>query len=233
MAWPPRSAPSPACFPIGETRRISPARDLTDATPRQRTAGQLGSPCARGRRDRAVDRRADRRGAHDSDVSHASTHAAGVRSHQQIGHGRPSSRCDAGAKRAVLRTAFRSIANGSGDSERWRLDVLSDERNSATAEHQAWRHDRDVLTAYTTPGFFTLMKVPIVAGRSFSTDDTRAAMPVIIVNEMLARRIRPDGQVLGQRLLVTFLWSPPPRSSERSSAFSRTCAIGRPYASAQ
>jgi putative ABC transport system permease protein len=61
---------------------------------------------------------------------------------------------------------------------------------------------RDVWTNYTTPGFFTLMKVPMVAGRMFSADDTRASMPVVIVNEMLARRIRPDGQVVGQRILM-------------------------------
>jgi putative ABC transport system permease protein len=61
---------------------------------------------------------------------------------------------------------------------------------------------REVLTNYTTPGFFTLMKVPLVAGRMFSADDTRASMPVIIVNHMLATRIRPDGEVIGQRILV-------------------------------
>jgi putative ABC transport system permease protein len=61
---------------------------------------------------------------------------------------------------------------------------------------------RDVQTNYVTPGFFTLMKVPLVAGRMFGAADTRASMPVIIVNEQLASRIRSDGQVLGQRIVV-------------------------------
>ncbi|MEX2270449.1 MAG: ABC transporter permease [Vicinamibacterales bacterium] len=61
---------------------------------------------------------------------------------------------------------------------------------------------RDIWTTYTTPGFFTLMKMPLVAGRMFSAGDTRASTPVIIVNEMLARRIRADGHVLGERILV-------------------------------
>src|SRR5262245_18312281 len=55
---------------------------------------------------------------------------------------------------------------------------------------------RDVQTNYMTPGFFSLMKSSLVAGRMFSTDDTRASTPVIIVNQALATRIRPDGQVL-------------------------------------
>jgi putative ABC transport system permease protein len=61
---------------------------------------------------------------------------------------------------------------------------------------------KDIQTNYTTPGFFTLMKVPIVSGRMFSVDDTRASTPVIIVNQMLAAQIRPDGQVVGERILV-------------------------------
>jgi hypothetical protein len=36
----------------------------------------------------------------------------------------------------------------------------------------------------------------------FSGTDTRASTPVIIVNQLRATRIRPDGQVVGQRILV-------------------------------
>jgi putative ABC transport system permease protein len=60
----------------------------------------------------------------------------------------------------------------------------------------------NVQMNYTTPGFFTLLKVPIVAGRAFTAADTRASLPVILVNEALAVRIRPDGQVVGERVLV-------------------------------
>jgi putative ABC transport system permease protein len=53
-----------------------------------------------------------------------------------------------------------------------------------------------------TPGHFALMKIPIVAGRDFSSQDTRGAELVIIVNETAARRIRPDGRVVGERVLM-------------------------------
>jgi putative ABC transport system permease protein len=74
--------------------------------------------------------------------------------------------------------------------------------NTAIAALTLGDTTRDVLTNYATPGFFTLMKVPLVAGRMFSADDTRASAPVIIVNQMLATRIRPDGHVIGQRIVV-------------------------------
>ena len=61
---------------------------------------------------------------------------------------------------------------------------------------------RDVWTNFTTPGFFALMKMPMVGGRPFTVDDTRASMPVMIVNQALAERIRADGQVIGQRIAM-------------------------------
>ncbi len=61
---------------------------------------------------------------------------------------------------------------------------------------------RDMRTNYTTPGFFALMDVPLVAGRRFTDADTRASAPVVIVNQQLASRIRADGHVVGQRIVV-------------------------------
>ncbi|MGE5835696.1 MAG: FtsX-like permease family protein, partial [Acidobacteriota bacterium] len=74
--------------------------------------------------------------------------------------------------------------------------------NTAVAAMKLGDTMTNVLTNYATPNFFSLMKVRIVAGRAFSDDDTRASPPIIIVNQMLASRIRPDGQVLGERILV-------------------------------
>lgn len=80
--------------------------------------------------------------------------------------------------------------------------------NTAIAALRVGDTMQDVQTNYMTPGFFTLMKVPIVAGRMFSAEDTRASVPVIIVNQMLAARIRPDGRVVGQRILVKSQFGP-------------------------
>jgi putative ABC transport system permease protein len=67
---------------------------------------------------------------------------------------------------------------------------------------------RETWTNHVTPEFFSLMKMPMVAGRPFAADDTRASMPVVIVNQALAARVRPDGQVVGQRLLMKSSFGP-------------------------
>ena len=51
-----------------------------------------------------------------------------------------------------------------------------------------------------SPGFFDVVKTPIVAGRSFSDRDDASRPMVAIVNETLARRLWPDGDAIGRRL---------------------------------
>jgi putative ABC transport system permease protein len=78
----------------------------------------------------------------------------------------------------------------------------------ATSSLQLGDTMREVWTNFTTPGFFSLMKMPMVIGRAFSADDTRASLPVIVVNQALAERIRPDGHVVGQRIVMKALFGP-------------------------
>lgn len=61
------------------------------------------------------------------------------------------------------------------------------------------------LRPYTnsvTPNYFSLMKISIVAGRGFTTIDTIGSTPVVVVNEALAERIDPSGNVVGRRLTM-------------------------------
>jgi len=53
-----------------------------------------------------------------------------------------------------------------------------------------------------TPGFFTTMGIPQLAGRDFSNADTVEAPPVAIVSEELVRQQFPDGSPVGRRLRV-------------------------------
>jgi predicted permease len=48
--------------------------------------------------------------------------------------------------------------------------------------------------------FFKVMRIPLVAGRTFHTDDREGSLPVVIINEDLARRYWPGGDALGKRL---------------------------------
>lgn len=48
--------------------------------------------------------------------------------------------------------------------------------------------------------YFETLRIPLVMGRDFTRNDNAGAPPVAIVNETLARRLWPAGNVLGQRL---------------------------------
>ncbi|HET6319654.1 MAG TPA: FtsX-like permease family protein, partial [Chloroflexota bacterium] len=50
------------------------------------------------------------------------------------------------------------------------------------------------------PHYFETMQIPLRAGRRFDDHDTRAATPVVIVNEELARQQWPGQSALGKRL---------------------------------
>jgi predicted permease len=48
------------------------------------------------------------------------------------------------------------------------------------------------------PGYFTTLRIPLVAGRDFTVDDTAASQPVAIVGEAAARQFWPDANALGK-----------------------------------
>jgi predicted permease len=52
-----------------------------------------------------------------------------------------------------------------------------------------------------TPGYFELMRMPLIAGRDFNAQDTARTTPVVVVNEALAR-FWSDGRALGQSMEV-------------------------------
>jgi predicted permease len=54
-----------------------------------------------------------------------------------------------------------------------------------------------------TPGYFRALGVPLVRGRSFTTDDRLGSPPVIIINATMADRYWPDTDPIGQRIAVT------------------------------
>lgn len=53
-----------------------------------------------------------------------------------------------------------------------------------------------------TPSYFETMGIPLRRGRFFTADDTRAAPPVVLVSERLARRWWPQGNPVGDRIIV-------------------------------
>ena len=68
-----------------------------------------------------------------------------------------------------------------------------------------------VSLSSTTAGYFDVMKIRVVEGRSFTPDDRAGSTPVVIVNEALARRYLSD-RALGRR--VSLQWQGRPIDAE-------------------
>jgi len=54
-----------------------------------------------------------------------------------------------------------------------------------------------------TPDYFRAMHTPLLRGRSFNSTDAKDSQPVIIVNDVLAQRYFPNGNAIGQQLILT------------------------------
>jgi putative ABC transport system permease protein len=54
-----------------------------------------------------------------------------------------------------------------------------------------------------SPGYFEVMRIPVVRGRVFTPADTAAASRVIVVNEAFARRFFPGEDPIGRRVIYT------------------------------
>jgi predicted permease len=59
---------------------------------------------------------------------------------------------------------------------------------------------RDVFTRSITPGYFQMLGIEIVAGRSFEASDTSGTLPVAIVSRTLAQRLWPNRDPVGQQV---------------------------------
>jgi len=53
-----------------------------------------------------------------------------------------------------------------------------------------------------SPDYFSLMRVPIVAGRGFTPQDIETSRKVVVINETLARRLWPGQDPIGRTLVV-------------------------------
>jgi putative ABC transport system permease protein len=65
------------------------------------------------------------------------------------------------------------------------------------------RTDEDAIAQHVTvsSGYFEAVRAHLVAGRFFLDTDSAAAEPVVIVNETFARRVFPDDEAIGKRII--------------------------------
>jgi putative ABC transport system permease protein len=60
----------------------------------------------------------------------------------------------------------------------------------------------NVVCNPVTPEYFDLMRIPILQGRAFTSQDLADSRRVVIVNETLARRLWPGQDPIGRKLIV-------------------------------
>lgn len=105
-------------------------------------------------------------------------------------------------QRAVERVAALPGVRSSAVASRFLL-VPAGLRNSVTAEGRAAAQPGDEVTAGIVtvgPGYFDTVGMPMRAGRPLGAADREGALPAIVINETLARRLWPGEPAVGRRL---------------------------------
>jgi len=54
----------------------------------------------------------------------------------------------------------------------------------------------------TSPGYYSLFKIPVLRGREFNEQDTAGSTPVMLINQSFAKQFFPNQNPVGQQILV-------------------------------
>lgn len=82
-----------------------------------------------------------------------------------------------------------------GLSDGWQTDIAIEGRPPINPGEEI-QVDWGIVSA----DYFSTMKIPILRGRPFSQQEAQEGLPVVIVDENLARRYWPDADALGKRI---------------------------------
>jgi putative ABC transport system permease protein len=98
---------------------------------------------------------------------------------------------DAPGVRAAGAVTGLPLATTRGD---WGVTLEGDTSPSRISRAADWQ--------VVTPGYFEAMGTPLKAGRTFTAADRADTLPVIVVNESMAKRFWPNQSPLGRRLTM-------------------------------
>ncbi len=88
------------------------------------------------------------------------------------------------------------------------LDFVSSSDSFVPEGYSAKPHeDISAGVSRVSPDYFRTMKIPLLEGRDFTTQDSPKTQPVVIVNQELAERYWPRQDAVGKRLRIGDAWS--------------------------
>ncbi|MDP3717002.1 MAG: ABC transporter permease [Acidobacteriota bacterium] len=61
---------------------------------------------------------------------------------------------------------------------------------------------QQAIVHFVQPGYFEMTRTPMAAGRAFGDEDNRPEARVMIIDDLLAAKLFPSGQAVGQRMLA-------------------------------
>ena len=86
------------------------------------------------------------------------------------------------------------------------MPFWSSASHAISIEGQEQRRKSETLTTVTNTvdvDYFKTMRIPLLKGRVFTDADQDGSLPVVIINEDLARRYWPDGDALGRHIRLS------------------------------
>jgi len=113
---------------------------------------------------------------------------------------------DAARLEAFHRQAVERVSSIPGiESATWasNLPFWSAASRGVTIDGREQSHKSETLDTITNIidfDYFKVMRIPLVAGRVFTHSDREGSLPVVIINEDLARKYWPTGDALGERV---------------------------------
>ena len=61
---------------------------------------------------------------------------------------------------------------------------------------------QQAIAHFVQPGYFAFAKTPIIAGRAFTEADNNPAAKLIVIDDLMAAQLFPNGNAVGQRMLA-------------------------------
>jgi hypothetical protein len=119
-----------------------------------------------------------------------------------------------GRPRAIFRTTagedYVDSAGGSGRDFDERHAALKRQHDKAEIMGSTAKETPEVRLNFVSPEYFSVLRIPLNAGRLWERTETMRGAALAVVNESMARRSWPKGSAIGQAVRFPNMKDSPP-----------------------